>query len=110
MNCREGCKTKDHASYAECLRSANPTVAALNTTSPLNDAFNQTKRDLAAYRSARVNGIQPEGTSEAKVRAAEQASKKLGRAYDANTDPPAHMISSTQAAKFTNRMTNANSE
>lgn len=108
MACREGCKTKDHESYAACLRAANPTVSATNTTSPLNEAFGQTKKDLAAYQAARVNGIQPEGTSAAKVRAAEQASRLLGRAYNANTDPPASMINSKRTAQLTNRTFNAN--
>jgi len=108
MSCREGCKTKDHESYAACLRSASVTVSAMNTTTPMNDAFNQTKKDLSAYQTARLNGIQPEGTSTEKVRAAEQASRLLGRAYNAEKDPPANMINSKKTAQFTNRTANAN--
>lgn len=103
MACREGCKTKDHGSYAACLRSANPQVSATNTTSPQNDAFTQTKKDLSAYETARVNGIQPEGTSVEKVRAAEQASRHLGRSYNANVDPPTSVLVNKKTADLWNR-------
>jgi hypothetical protein len=77
------------------------TIAA-TLTSPANFLFDKTKKDLSAYRTARANGIQPEGTTVEKVRAAEQASRNLGRAYDANNDPPANMIVNKNAAKFVN--------
>lgn len=105
-NCRTGCRSKDHASYAECLRAATPQINA--TTSPMRDANDKTKKDLRAYRSARVNGIQPEGTSAEKVRAAEKASRMLGRAYNANVDPPASLIVNKKTAQLTNRIANAN--
>ena len=101
MICRSGCKTKDHRSYAECLQAANVTIAA-TVTSPANFLFDKTKKDLAAYQSARLNGIQPEGTTVEKVRAAEEASRKLGRAYNAEKDPPASMIVNKKTAKFVN--------
>lgn len=91
MACRTGCKTKDHASWAECARAANVRVTA-TTTSRNRDGFEQTKKDLKAYREARSAGIQPEGTTMDKVNAAKAASKNLGRPYNANTDPPASMI------------------
>ena len=101
LNCRSGCKTKDHDSYAECLLAANVTIAA-TVTSPANFLFDKTKKDLAAYQSARRNGIQPEGTTVEKVRAAEAASRRLGRAYNAEKDPPANLIVNKKAAKFVN--------
>lgn len=64
--------------------------------------WSKTKRDLAAYRAARANGIQPEGTSVEKVREAETATRRLGRPYDANTDPPANLIVNKNAARFVN--------
>lgn len=108
-NCREGCGTRDHSSYAECLRGASIQMNALVRNTPMNEAFNKTTSDLQAYRSARVNGIQPEGTTAEKVKQAERASKLLGRAYNANTDPPANMITTKKSAQFTNRIANANS-
>jgi hypothetical protein len=101
VNCRSGCKTKDHRSYAECLQEANVSIAA-TLTSPANFLFDKTKKDLSAYQTARLNGIQPEGTTVEKVRAAEQASRHLGRAYNAETDPPASMIVNKNTAKFVN--------
>lgn len=44
----------------------------------------------------------------AKVRDAERASRLLRRAYDANTDPPAHMILNKKTAQFTNRISDGN--
>lgn len=108
MACREGCKTKDHASYAECLRAGSPQLNV--KTGPVADMHTQTKKELAAYRAARVNGIQPESTHISKVRAAEEASRLLGRAYNASSDPPANMIVNKKTAKFTERMRNVNSE
>ena len=103
-NCRTGCVEQNHGSYAECLRSANVTVTAV-VNSPLQGMFEKTKSDLGVYESARRHGIQPEGTTVEKVRLAEAASRRLGRPYDANTDPPAAMITSKQTAKFVNKTT-----
>lgn len=100
-NCRTGCKTKDHASYAECLQAANPTINA-TAASNLSGVWSKTKSDLAAYRTARANGIQPESTSIAKVREAEAATRHLGRPYNADTMPPANMIVNKNTARFVN--------
>ena len=64
--------------------------------------FEQTKTELSAYKNARANGIQPEGTPIDKVREAETASRRLGRPYDANTMPPAKMIVNNNSARFVN--------
>ena len=100
-NCRSGCYTKDHDSYAECLISANVTISA-TAVSPLKSMYEKTKTDLSAYGTARRNGIQPEGTTVEKVRQAENASRALGRPYNANVDPPASMIVNKNAARFVN--------
>lgn len=107
MACREGCKTKDHASYAECLRAGSPQLNV--KTGPVSDMHSQTKKELSAYRAARANGIQPESTHISKIKEAERASRLLGRAYNATTDPPASMIVNKKTAKFTDRMRDANS-
>jgi hypothetical protein len=41
--------------------------------------------ELNAYSSARAQGIQPDGTSMAKIKDAIDKSDKAGKAYDANT-------------------------
>lgn len=43
-------------------------------------------RELNMYKAAREQGIQPAGTSEAKVREALDKSDKAGRAYNANVE------------------------
>jgi hypothetical protein len=101
LTCRSGCKTKDHGSYAECLRAASIQMPAV-LTSPMSDMYGKTKRDLSAYENARQSGIQPGGTTVEKVREAEAASRVLGRPYNADTDPPANMIQTKTAAKFVN--------
>jgi len=101
VSCREGCTSKDHRSYAECLRAASVTVTAI-INSPMQRMFEQTKTELSAYKNARANGIQPEGTTIDKVREAETASRRLGRPYDANTMPPANMIVNKNTARFVN--------
>lgn len=101
MNCRAGCPTKNHASYAQCLQAANITVNAV-MVSELQGVYEKTKDDLAAYRTARANGIQPWSTSKQSVLDAERASRMLGRPYDANTDPPSSMIVNKNTARFVN--------
>jgi len=41
--------------------------------------------ELEAYRSARAQGIQPNGTNRKQIEAAHDASERLGSAYDGNT-------------------------
>lgn len=42
-------------------------------------------KELSDYRNARAEGIQPAGTTTAKIRQAVEASDKVGKAYDAGT-------------------------
>lgn len=77
MSCRSGCRTKNHKSYAECLRAANArTVMGAQVRS-------KTDRELAAYRDARKAGIQPAGTTQAAIDAANAVSDRYGAAFDA---------------------------
>lgn len=101
MACRTGCPSKQHDSYAECLRAANVQMPAV-LTSPLARMYDKTKTDLSAYRTARANGIQPAGTTVEKVRDAEAASRLLGRPYDADVMPPADLIVNKNTARFVN--------
>lgn len=101
MACRSGCRTKDHATYAECLRAASVQMPAV-LTSPLSSMYATTKRELSDYQRVRSHGIQPEGTTTAKIEAAVKATEMLGRPYNADVDPPANMIETKTAAKFVN--------
>ena len=60
-----------------------------------NKAFN---KELNAYKEARAQGIQPNGTSMAKIQEAVKASEIMGRPYDGNKMPPAKAINHKSAA------------
>lgn len=75
-NCRSGCRERNHSSYAECLRAAG---VGLNLQATPNNSWD---REIAAYKSAREEGIQPEGTSLRATQEAVAFSDKHGVAYD----------------------------
>lgn len=101
MTCRSGCREGGHATWGECARAANLKVSAV-MESEHTDAWRKTETDLAAYRTARANGIQPGGTTVEKVRQAENATRLLGKPYDADTMPPANMIVNKATAAVAN--------
>lgn len=82
FHCSSGCKTKDHESWGECVRAKNARIAYANSAGG-NDYTAQKKWDaeLQAYRDARAQGVQPDGTTMPKIEAALKASDKAGRAY-----------------------------
>lgn len=103
MACRTGCPTPGaHSSYGECARSAGVRVAA-TMNSPKQSGYDQTKRELREYRALRANGVQPEGTTADKIAQAKVATRRLGRPYNAATDPPARLIATDKAAKYVNK-------
>lgn len=82
MACRTGCRTKDHASYHECLRDAGTrTYLAAPSRGLDGTTQKQWDRELAMYRDARRQGIQPDGTTRAKVEKAVKLSDQAGAAY-----------------------------
>ena len=105
MNCRSGCREKNHDSYSECLQAANVKVAA-TINSPMQSIFEGTKSELVQYRSARENGIQPGGTTAQKVADAVSATRLLGRPYNGEVDVPANLIVTKKAAVYANKSTN----
>ena len=82
-NCRTGCSTKDHKTYAECLQDSNLHV----NTGDAGRGTPQKKWDgeLAAYKKARAQGIQPAGTTIKAVEDAMKKSDKAAKAFDATT-------------------------
>ena len=60
-----------------------------------NKKFNA---ELNAYKEARAQGIQPNGTSMAKIQEAVKASEALGKPYNAEKMPPAKHINKKTAA------------
>lgn len=76
--CSSACTTKDHRTFGECMRSKN-----LNLNPNLMDTGRSKAWDneLQLYRDARAQGIQPAGTTTAKIREAEEISQRTGQAY-----------------------------
>lgn len=54
--------------------------------------------ELAAYRAARAQGVQPAGTKLHQVQEALDASERLGRAYDGGTMPAAPRVTKEVAS------------
>jgi hypothetical protein len=77
--CSSGCRTKDHKSYAECLKSKSvshpPTI--------LSSAQKHWDAELAAFGAAERQGIHPSGTSMKQINDAVEISQRTGRAFDA---------------------------
>jgi hypothetical protein len=80
-NCSSSCLTKDHATFGECVRGKRLNVGYCGQGG--GDATAQKKWDaeLQAYRDARRQGIQPDGTTMPKIRKALEESDKHGAAY-----------------------------
>jgi len=76
--CSSACPTQDHRTFGECMRSKN-----LQLTPNLSDtgASKAWDAELSAYRDARAQGIQPAGTTMAKVQEAVEISNATGVAY-----------------------------
>lgn len=82
MACRTGCKTQDHASYHDCLRAAAIGTSGASPSRGLDmTARKAWDKELHDYREARRQGIQPDGTTKAKIEAAVKASDLVGAAY-----------------------------
>lgn len=83
-NCTTGCPTQDCPSYASCLRGKSLRVAYCNSAG--GQDYTQQKRwdrDLAAYKDARNQGIQPSSTNKDAVERAVAISDTSGIAYQA---------------------------
>lgn len=82
MACRTGCRTKDHASYAECLQDAG-VGTYLVRASKGEDGTAQKKwdRELEGFRQATKEGIKPDGTKWRKIDQARRLSDKVQAAY-----------------------------
>jgi hypothetical protein len=75
-----------HPEYVEGCFGCKASTIDLNAgeaNSRLTMSSKKWDKELALYRSARAQGIQPEGTSTAKIRKAIDISNKSGRAYGA---------------------------
>lgn len=80
-NCTSGCKTKDHDSWGSCVRAKHAVVAYSGIGGGDATAQKRWDNELQAYRDARSQGIQPDGTTFGKIHAALDASDRAGKAY-----------------------------
>lgn len=78
-NCTSGCKTQDHASYADCLQSKNSSLKVMSP-SGYYQAAARFQQENVEYRDARRNGIQPKSTKLEDVRSAVARSQKADKA------------------------------
>lgn len=84
-NCTSGCATQDCESYAACLKGKSLRVAYCNSAGGQDfTAQKKWDRDLAAYKDARDQGIQPSSTTRAAVDRAVAISNESGKAWDAS--------------------------
>lgn len=82
MTCRSGCATQDHENYHACLRDAGVRTYLASPSKGL-DGTTQKRwdRELSDYRSARKQGVQPDGTTARAVSEAMRLSDAAGAAY-----------------------------
>lgn len=88
MNCTASCKTRDHATYAECLKSNMPMIAPSTHPSKTGWDMDKIKRDnkeLDSYYSAVKQGIEPISTKQKDIDAAVKLSNEAGKAFDGNS-------------------------
>lgn len=78
-NCASSCRTRDHDSYGQCLRSKN--LAVVDPDGRVHRS--QWDADLEAYATAKKYGVQPASTNRAAVDAAMRASESTGEAFQA---------------------------
>jgi hypothetical protein len=79
-------RERTHPDFVEGCFGCKASTIDLNAgeaNSRLTMSSKKWDKELALYRSARAQGIQPEGTSTAKIRKAIDISNKSGRAYGA---------------------------
>ena len=76
--CSTACLTKDHKTWGECVRSKGLHIGPnlLGVTENKRG-----ERELQAYRDAKAQGINPDGTTMAKVEEAVRISNETGIAY-----------------------------
>lgn len=81
-HCTSGCATQDHATYADCLKDkgTRPWMVAISKGFEV-DKQRRWDGELQAYRDARAEGIQPDGTTMGKIDKAKRLSDLVGAAY-----------------------------
>lgn len=79
--CTSGCVTPGvHSTWGECVRAKHLQVGDLKG----HDVNKRGEADLAAYKAARDQGIQPSGIERSAVDRAVRISDAAGKPFDAN--------------------------
>ena len=79
-NCSSSCRTKDHATWGECVRSKG---LQLNPNLSDTGASKAWDKELTDYKNAYDQGIRPHGTTRAKIDEAVRTSEATGIAFGA---------------------------
>lgn len=74
-NCTSGCRTQDHASYAECLQSKRVRTD-VQQASQSYQTGSRFWTEIKEYREARAQGIQPKSSKLEDIRSAVAASHR----------------------------------
>ena len=82
MACRTGCPTGDHKSWGECARESVNFAPWYSQDSQKGKAWHG---ELADYRAAKKQGIQPASTRSRDIKAAVDLSRAADRPFNAGT-------------------------
>jgi hypothetical protein len=80
MPCRSSCPTQDHGSWGACARSARLQIGTIQNR-PHAKAWDA---EIAAYKDARRQGVQPAGTTMKQTTEAMEISQRTGKAFQAD--------------------------
>jgi len=76
-----------HSTFGECMRAKNIRIGYCRSAANVDySAARHNERELARYKAARAEGIQPGGTTTEHVDRALRQADKLGRAVDASKE------------------------
>lgn len=83
-NCTSSCKTQDHDTYGECLKQNTPMFMGVSPTRSGwdQDQVKKDEKELASYRSAIAQGIEPRSTRTPDIEKAVAMSETAGKAFD----------------------------
>lgn len=92
-NCRTGCHTRDHQTWGECARGARLRVGWAASASGLDKSADRAfDRELATYKAAVDEGLQPASTKPESVYEARRISDETGKVYNAEKAPPTGLL------------------
>lgn len=86
-NCTSSCKTQDHATYGECLKSNMPMFDGSTrptATKASLSAIRKDEKELSSYYDAIRQGVEPISTKQKDIDAAMRLSNDTGKAFDGN--------------------------